>query len=49
MSHIIQVIGTILIWWVIIALFLVLNIYLGSFAFSWYRKRKRKKQEAKEQ
>jgi hypothetical protein len=43
MSHVIIIIETVLFWWVIVALFLALNIYLGSLAYGWYIRRKQKK------
>lgn len=40
MAHILQIVGIVIIWWVLIALFIVLNLYLGSLVLTWYRKRK---------
>ncbi len=40
-----QTIALILFWIVIIELLIALNIWLGSLAYGWYQRRKKRKQE----
>ncbi len=43
-----QTVGIILFWIVIIELFVALNIWLGSLAYSWYQKRKEQQKKSDE-